>query len=135
MKKKKKWKISFMGLIVIFLSHWSQSLLLLKSILNLEDQRCRGLEESRGLRCLDDQRGAEDQHHNCSPERMWWLTGIVYSCYDVYSGGIWIIIKSVKKICNTFIWVYIRNCKQIIKKYKEIAQFIGVYIKNSERFT
>ena len=36
-----------------------------------------------------------------------------------------------KKICNTFIGVYIRNCKQIIKKSEEIVQFIGVYIRNS----
>jgi len=35
-----------------------------------------------------------------------------------------------KKICNTFIGVYIRNCKQIIKKSKAISQFIGVYIRN-----
>jgi len=40
-----------------------------------------------------------------------------------------------KKICNTFIGVYIKNCKQIIKKSKKIAQFIGVYIRNSEGFT
>ena len=37
-----------------------------------------------------------------------------------------------KKICNTFIGVYIKNCKQIIKKSKKIAQFIGVYIRNSK---
>jgi len=36
-----------------------------------------------------------------------------------------------KKFATHFIEVYIRNCKQIIKKSKEIAQFIGVYIKNS----
>jgi len=40
-----------------------------------------------------------------------------------------------KKNCNTFIGVYIRNCKQIIKKSKEIAQFIRVYTRNSEEFT
>jgi len=39
-----------------------------------------------------------------------------------------------KKNCNTFIGVYIRNCKQIIKIFKGIAQFMGVYIRNSEEF-
>jgi len=51
------------------------------------------------------------------------------------SGGARIIIKSKKKICNTFIGVYISNCKQIIKNLKKIGQFIGVYIRNSVRFT
>jgi len=32
-----------------------------------------------------------------------------------------------KKSCNTFTGVYIRNCKQIIKKSKEIAQFTGEF--------
>ena len=36
-----------------------------------------------------------------------------------------------KKFATHFIGVYIKNCKQIIKKSKEIAKFIGVYIKNS----
>jgi len=34
-----------------------------------------------------------------------------------------------KKNCKTFIRVYIRNCKQILKKSKEIVKFIEVYIK------
>jgi len=37
-----------------------------------------------------------------------------------------------KKNCNTFTGVYIRNCKQIIIKSKEIVQFIRVYIRNLE---
>jgi len=48
------------------------------------------------------------------------------------NGGARIIVKpGQKKNCNTFIGIYIRNCKQIIKKSKEIAQFIKVYIRNS----
>jgi len=35
-----------------------------------------------------------------------------------------------KKKFNTFIGLYIRNCKQIIKKSKEIVQFLEIYIKN-----
>ena len=46
------------------------------------------------------------------------------------------MVEQIIKIkAGGFIGVYIRNCKQIIKKSKKIAQFIGVYIRNSEGFT
>jgi len=54
---------------------------------------------------------------------------------SMHYAGQWRSQDYSKKICNTFIGVYKKNCKQIIKKSKEIAQFIGVYIRNSEGFT
>jgi len=37
------------------------------------------------------------------------------------SGGAKIIVKPMqKKFCNTFIGVYLRNCKQIIKNIKKL---------------
>jgi len=55
--------------------------------------------------------------------------------YALCRAGQWRSQDYSKKNCNTFIGVYKKNCKQIIKKLKEIAQFIGVYIRNSEGFT
>jgi len=55
------------------------------------------------------------------------LTTIQWRSQDYYK--VW-----AKKICNIFIGVYIRNCKQVIKKSKEVIQFIEVYIRNSGGF-
>jgi hypothetical protein len=46
------------------------------------------------------------------------------------SGGARTIIKPGQKKLQYIYRVYIRNCKQIIKKSNEIAKFIGVYIRN-----
>jgi len=69
---------------------------------------------------------------SCIPKRSY-ITKIVktYTCTCVRAIARIIVKPGQKKICNTFIGVYIINCKQIIKKSKEIAQFIGIYIRNS----